>query len=461
MRRRRGRYSATARVRATLARSPSLAANLAHFSASIDPIRCAVLHACAWVPEKLRSAPNRYQGPDINSSDPGRASRTLLLVVVALIGYASLYPFELQWSRLAAWLDAPSLRLFMATPSDASDTIANLLFYLPLGFVLLLRSDRRHNFITALAFCAAIGAGISLLMESLQLLVPTRTPSPRDVVLNVISTGLGTIIGQAYRRTESSRALRPWLRTAAIDPVVAALLACWIAVHSIPFLPKLGLYRAWQAIATLRNLEWTSGGSAWWFACYIILASLLKTVVSPQRFWSAFGLFAAASLLAQIVFRQHQLEFDECIGLVLALPVVVWFQRLPARIGALPLWGFIIAGLLVTAFYPFDFSPTPRPLHWLPFSGALDAEMQNGMTSLLAKTFLYGGALWVGIRACGNVIVPTTLLVLVTAAIESLQTLLPTRTPESTDPLLMLLLAWLIAAARQRRPANESCSRDT
>ncbi len=90
----------------------------------------------------------------------------------------------------------------------------------------------------------------------------------------------------------------------------------------------------------------------------------------------------------------------------------------------------------------------------MPFSGVLDAEMQNGVTSLLAKTFLYGGALWVGMRACGNLVVPTTLLVVATAAIEGLQMWLPTRTPESTDPLMMLLLAGLIAVARQRRPAD-------
>jgi VanZ family protein len=360
----------------------------------------------------------------------------------------------MHWSRLADSFSGASLRQFATAPTDVSDIIANLLFYVPLGFALLLQFDRRRNFIVGLLSCAAIGAGVSFLMEWLQHLVPGRTPSLRDVVLNVISTSLGAIIGYAYHRIESSRALRPWLSSAAIDPVVAALLACWIAVHSIPFLPKLGLYRAWEAIVTLRNLEWTSGGSAWWFACYLILASLLRTIVWPKRFWNAFILIAGASLLAQIVFRRHQLEFDECIGFGIALPLVAWFQRSPVWSASLSLWGFIIAGLLVTALYPFNFTPPPRALNWMPFSGVLDVEMQNGVTSLLAKTFLYGGALWVGSRACGNLTVPTTLLVLVTGAIEGLQMWLPTRTPESTDPLMMLLLAGLIAVARQRRPAD-------
>jgi hypothetical protein len=100
--------------------------------------------------------------------------------------------------------------------------------------------------------------------------------------------------------------------------------------------------------------------------------------------------------------------------------------------------------------YPFDFTPPLRALNWLPFSGVLDAEMQNGVASLLAKTFLYGGAVWVGMRAFENPMVPTTLLFVFTATVEGLQTLLPTRTPESTDPLMVLLLAAIIAVARRR-----------
>ena len=373
------------------------------------------------------------------------------MIVVALISYASLYPFDLQWSRLADSLDGTSLRQFATPPSKPSDTIANLLFYVPLGFALLRRFDRRRRFIARLVYCVAIGAGISLLMEWLQHMVPGRTPSLLDVGLNAISTGLGAFIGNAVHRTESSRVLRPWLNNTTIDPVVVALLACWIAMHTIPFLPQLGLYRSWEAIESVRNLVWTSGRSAWWFACYLVVASLLATVVRPQRFVNAIHRGRRASLLAQILFRQHRLEFDECIGFAIALPLVAWLQRSPAWAGSVQLWGFILVGLVVAALYPFDFTPPPRALNWLPFSGVLDAEMQSGAASLLAKTFVYGGAVWVGMRAFENPIVPTTLLVVVTTALEVLQTLLPTRTPESTDPLMVLLLAGLIAVARRRR----------
>ena len=384
-----------------------------------------------------------------------RATLILLFVAIVLIAYASLYPFHLDPSRLGSAFDAAALRAFATAPSNASDTIANLLFYAPLGFALLLWFDRRRSFVMRFFGCLVIGAGVSFVMEWLQHLFPDRAPSLRDLQLNVVSTAFGAIAGYTYHRTESSRVLSPWLNATSIDPVVVALLACWVAVHSVPFLPKLGLYRAWEAIETVRNLEWTTGGSAWWFASYLVLAKLIESIIRRKRFWNAFIAVAFASLLAQIVFRQHELDFDECIGLAVALPFIAWFQRMPWWDSSRTLWGLVIAGLFVTALYPFDFTSPPRALSWLPLSGALDAERQNGMTSVISKTFLYGGLLWVGRRACNGLMVPTTLLVLATAAIEVLQTWLPTRTPESTDPLMMLLLALLIAMARPRTRAAE------
>jgi len=68
-----------------------------------------------------------------------------------------------------------------------TDAVANLLLFVPLGASLCLRQWR---FGTA----TAIGAAFSASIELAQLLIPGRTTSVDDVILNAIGTALGWAI---------------------------------------------------------------------------------------------------------------------------------------------------------------------------------------------------------------------------------------------------------------------------
>ena len=115
-----------------------------------------------------------------------------------LIVYASLYPFVgwrvpgvgpldfllLGWPRYWTWFDV----------------VANLLGYLPLGFLLvvaLLRSGRRSG---AAAVLACVGGTLlSLAMEVLQNYLPQRVSSNVDLALNALGTAIGVAIGAALQ----------------------------------------------------------------------------------------------------------------------------------------------------------------------------------------------------------------------------------------------------------------------
>ncbi|MDQ6638554.1 MAG: VanZ family protein, partial [Pseudomonadota bacterium] len=114
----------------------------------------------------------------------------------ALIVYASLYPFVgwripgvgvldfliLGWPRYWTWFDL----------------IANLLGYLPFGFLLfvaLVRGGRRAG-AAALLACAG-GTLLSLTMEVLQNYLPHRVSSNVDLGLNAIGTAIGVAVGAA------------------------------------------------------------------------------------------------------------------------------------------------------------------------------------------------------------------------------------------------------------------------
>ena len=115
---------------------------------------------------------------------------------VGLVVYASLYPFA-GW-RVPGVGPLDFLVLGWWHWWTTFDLVANLLGYLPLGFLLfvaLIRGGRRAG--AAAAIAVGAGALLSLAMEVLQNYLPQRVASNVDLVLNVLGTALGVAIGAA------------------------------------------------------------------------------------------------------------------------------------------------------------------------------------------------------------------------------------------------------------------------
>lgn len=124
----------------------------------------------------------------------------LLWVWIALIGYASLYPFSAWRMPVSApgvsWLVLPWPRGW-----DRFDVAANLLGYLPFGALLYLgRLRNGASKAGALALTMAAGAALSFAMELLQNLLPQRVPSRMDWTLNIAGTLGGALFAIAAHR---------------------------------------------------------------------------------------------------------------------------------------------------------------------------------------------------------------------------------------------------------------------
>ena len=79
------------------------------------------------------------------------------------------------------------------------DLLANLLFYMPFGFLavrtLIGKLDRRSAVIATIA----TGALLSLAMELLQHFIPGRVSAMSDFYLNSIGTAAGAVAGKLIR----------------------------------------------------------------------------------------------------------------------------------------------------------------------------------------------------------------------------------------------------------------------
>ena len=113
-----------------------------------------------------------------------------------LIVYASLYPF-VGWRVPGA---GPLDFLFLGWPRywTKFDLVANLLGYMPLGFLLVVALVRGGRRAAAAALLACVGGTLlSLAMEVLQNYLPHRVSSNVDLGLNALGTALGAAIGAA------------------------------------------------------------------------------------------------------------------------------------------------------------------------------------------------------------------------------------------------------------------------
>src|SRR5260221_12566041 len=129
---------------------------------------------------------------------PSTLARYLFAAYIPLVVYASLHPFS-------GWRDGclPPLACLTAPfprPIPVFDVVANIIGYMPLGFlaVFAVYPWLRRGY--ALGFGLACSALMSFALESLQLYLPTRTSSNLDLLANTVGGAVGALVALATTR---------------------------------------------------------------------------------------------------------------------------------------------------------------------------------------------------------------------------------------------------------------------
>ncbi|MEG0922032.1 MAG: VanZ family protein [Comamonas sp.] len=138
--------------------------------------------------------------PIVTSPAPVQAAAThrsiawpLVLVYVALIVFASLFPFD-GWRTQGI---SPAEFLLAKIPPPYwtwFDVLINVAGYAPLGFLLSLGWWRQGWCRTGWLWAFLVGALLSLAMEFLQIFLPHRVSSNMDWLLNALGTLLGALV---------------------------------------------------------------------------------------------------------------------------------------------------------------------------------------------------------------------------------------------------------------------------
>jgi len=363
----------------------------------------------------------------------------LLLLVIALIVYGSLYPWHFDFDSSGA---NPLWVLLHAWPGSIDrfvlrDAAINLLLYFPLGMAAFLAAARRHGRLVAFDAALLIALGLSASMEMLQIYDPGRTCSLFDVLCNVSGAAAGAAAALVFRpELESLARQEPRLH----GPAALLLAACWASYQLYPFFPLLSHAKLRASLELLAQTASFSAVEVWasaaeWLAAALVLEALFG------RLRPRWLLAAMACLPLRLFIAERSVTAGETLGAALAL---LFWSLLPER-KRLPAGALLLASAVVLReLSPFRFAATPHPFSWIPFAATFDSDRQSATVVLLRKAFEYGALVWLfrtrGISyARAAVAVAGSLAVL-----EAIQRYLPGRTPEITDSVLTLLIALVL-----------------
>ncbi len=368
----------------------------------------------------------------------------LLIAVVALIVYGSLYPFNFKADAIDGGLFEALEKLSWAR-AGKSDRIANVLLYLPFGFCAFLWLNHRVGKRASLLVATLMGAVLSLMIEVAQVYVSARVPSLKDLALNTLGASLGAAGGLLWRAVARLMHLPTREELPTRDPGAALVVGMWLIFRSAPFLPQWDLGKLKAALRPLFEPHWDAVAVVIYLICWLVVNQALASLVRRSRRLEALLLVIAAVLAARLVVANQSFVADELLALLLLLPLLVVMHRMtPTVRNALLIIG-LAAVLVMEGLAPFDFAGEAKRFDLWPFlvwfdlnpSAVLDSV---DWTAMLGRLFMFTALLWLLREAEVPINITIGLVTIGVLSLEIAQLWLPNQSGSITDPALALAM---------------------
>ncbi len=253
----------------------------------------------------------------------------------AFVAYATLLPFQFQFGSAALrskthWVNWDPRTLTTGEPTPLTDLVANVLFFMPLGFIGVHGQRRRRS--AELVFRSAFaGFMLSAAVEIAQFFTPDRNPATSDVITNTLGAALGAMLAVWARTRLQGAVLRRVTRWTAAEPMLPLFVGFGVLVVISALAPfdvavSLSWVRHGLRVAQLDPhgtvLDWVHEIPI--FLQYALLASLAWNVgrrLLPgnalSRAASCFmgiGLLAVGLEAAQVLVHSHVCSVRDAMG---------------------------------------------------------------------------------------------------------------------------------------------------
>jgi VanZ family protein len=389
----------------------------------------------------------------------------LLLGVVLLIMYGSLYPFHFKTNAIQGgfWQALDQLSWARA---GRGDRVSNVLLYLPLGFCLFLSLNRRYRRRISLLLATVLGAVLSLAMEIAQVYVSVRVPSLTDLTLNAAGTLIGAGAGIAWGAIASWMPFPVRTERASSDPGAVVVVGLWLAWRLAPFVPHFDLGKLKAALRPLFDPQFDAVTTFSYLAYWLIVSEALTALVSKPHTLEALLMLIASVLVGRLIVANQTFVADELLALVILLPLLLITMRLAPQPKRWLLLGLLLIAFAIDRLSPLQFTASADNVgSWVglsQFGASLrDHPWQTlaaiDIVNVFGRLFLFGALVWT-LRETGismTLAVGTMVALVVVCGV--VRTALMEGAGAQTPALLTdTLLALLVAATfhyvhRQRR----------
>ncbi len=314
----------------------------------------------------------------------------------------------------------------------------NIAIYMPLGFAgyLAFRNARLPYF----RFYGPVMLGVllSTSVELTQLYTPNRDTSLIDLVTNIAGAALGTAVATLFQGMAIARPRAAWVVPA--DRGALMLVFCRAAWLVFPMFPIFGHHELMRKLSVfvespvLAPVAILSAAALWYVSGLLLVAAGIRHATR----------LVALSILAipaQFLIVDRQPVIADVLGASLGFALFAWRSH-TRPVTKAEAWSFA-AIIVIRGLGPFRFSGVPAPFIWMPFGGMLAADWQFAVMVLLEKIFWYTTAVWL-LAAVMRLRYAVAAIAAVLAAIEIAQMRLPGRVAESTDPILAVLMGFVL-----------------
>ena len=332
---------------------------------------------------------------------PGAYALVWLLAILFML-YGSFYPFE--WQNPAGPGPLAHLLSTWQDWDQRGDLIANILFYMPFGFLGVLSLPPRMSLASRAGITLLLGVALSAGVELTQVHLVERTSTMGDLYANAIGTAAGAlvaaIIGPAPRW--------PLLGELFAAPFAALLLIAWGGERLSPYVPTIDLHKYWHALwPLLAGDGFGAAAVANATVAWLLVAALLDAAYGRRRVWLLFPLAVGAAEGWRIMAVGTAVEISDVAVAIAAFaiwPLFVRWRRLPL---AVAMAGLVAARIATGA--------EPAAANWLPFEPMLRDTIAGGLHGVCLASFLNGGLVWLlagaGLGAAGATAATVALLI--------------------------------------------------
>jgi VanZ family protein len=370
----------------------------------------------------------------------------LLLGVLALIAYGSLYPFNFMPDAVDGGLWDAVQRLSWARAGRA-DRIYNVLLYLPAGFCLALWLNAYCRRWIAVLVATLLGTLFSLGIEVAQVYLSPRVPSLIDLLLNSLGTLLGAGAGITWRALSGWMHLPLRPEKPPRDPGAALLICLWLAWRFAPFIPQFDLARLKAALAPLIHPQISLSTTWLYLTCWLVISQACTALVSSSRTLEALLSLIALVMLGRLVVVGQTFIPSELLALVVLLPILVFTMRLATRPKRMLLVVLISATFFAERLASLDLT---LPAQFI-FAVSFGWDAPITLPWLLHRVFLFGAVLWVIWHGGLSINHAAAIMLAMVLLTELVRACLPGPGGTLIEPLLAALTALAFRYVHQRR----------